>query len=102
MLIAIAMEPSTLQYNYLPILAVMIPAIAFIFIIVKKPHALLVDNYFFKQQEKFYSIDHKYNSEKLVRQKEIDAILEKIHKKGMKSLTREERETLAAYSETIR
>ncbi|MFL5810315.1 MAG: rhomboid family intramembrane serine protease [Flavisolibacter sp.] len=102
MLIAIAMEPSSLQYNYLPILAVIIPCIAFIFIIVKKPQALLIDNYFFKQQEKFYSIDHKYNSEKVLRQKEIDAILEKIHKKGMKSLTQEERQTLAAYSEKIR
>jgi membrane associated rhomboid family serine protease len=102
MLIAIALEPSSLRYNYLPILAVMIPAVAFIFIIVKRPHALLVDNYFFKQQQKFYSIDHKYNAEKVIKQKEIDAILEKIHKKGMKSLTRQERETLSAYSEKIR
>ena len=36
------------------------------------------------------------------KQQEIDAILEKIHKKGMKSLTKKEKDTLAAYSSGIR
>jgi len=102
MLIAIFLRPSSLEYNWLPIIAVMVPVLAFIYIIVTRPHVLLIDNNFFKTEQKYYSIDHRYNAEKMSRQQQIDAILEKIHNRGMKSLTKKERDMLAEYSEKIR
>ncbi len=102
MAIAIVTHPAALVENYLAILIITVPALVFLYLIITRPHFLLVDNYFFRNQEDFYSIDHKYNQEKTNRQKEVDRILEKIHKKGMKSLTKEERELLKRESKSIK
>ncbi len=102
MVVAILLRPAALIDNYIPILIIALPALVFLYIIMTRPHFLLVDNYFFRNQEDFYNIDHKYNQERSNRQKEIDRILEKIHKKGMKSLTREEKELLKRESRSIK
>src|SRR6185436_12333529 len=102
MMVAILLRPIALIDNYVPILIIAVPALVFLYIIMTRPHFLLVDNYFFRNQEDFYNIDHKYNQERANRQKEIDRILEKIHKKGMKSLTREEKELLKRESRSIK
>jgi hypothetical protein len=57
-----------------------------------------VDNLFYKNQKDFYSIDHQYNTERADQQGEVDRILDKIGRLGMKSLTRKERQTLKDYS----
>ena len=101
MLVAIIMQPSALIYNYWAILLIAVPAIGFIFIIILKPHYLLVDNFFYKHNRHHYSIDHKYNEEQYDRQKEVDRILEKIHKKGMKSLTQKEKDILHEHSKRM-
>ncbi len=101
MLVAIAMRPGSLLQNPLPILLVALPAIVFIFIIVTRPHVLLVDNFFYKKQRKLYNIDQRYNAEKVDKQKELDRLLEKIHQKGMKSLSAKEKSTLAEYSKQL-
>jgi membrane associated rhomboid family serine protease len=102
MLLAIVMHPDSLLQNYITILLISVPSIVFIYIILTRPHILLIDNHFFKTQKKYYSVDHKYNAEKLDRQMEIDRILDKIAKKGMKSLTQKEREALERHSKTVR
>lgn len=102
MLIAILMMPSVLVTNYFPILIICIPSLVFIYIIIKKPHLLLIDDYFFKTYRDRGTIDHRYNMEKADRQKEVDMILEKIHKKGIKSLTAREKQILDEYSKTVR
>lgn len=102
MLLAIAMHPDSLLQNYITILLISVPSIVFIYIILTRPHILLIDNHFFKTQKRYYSVDHKYNAEKLDRQMEIDRILDKIAKKGMKSLTQKEREALERHSKTVR
>jgi hypothetical protein len=98
----LAFHPAAFAENYFIILVITLPSLFFIYMIITRPHFLLVDNHFFrKREEQFYSIDHRYNAEKRDRQKEVDAILEKIHKKGMKSLTTKEKELLAQYSKTV-
>lgn len=44
MLAAIALEPEALRYNYIVISLITIPAMVFIYLIITKPHLLLVDN----------------------------------------------------------
>jgi hypothetical protein len=63
---------------------------------------LLVDNNFFRTQKRYYSVDHRYNAEKVDKEKEVDRILEKISRKGIKSLTSKEREILENHSKTVR
>lgn len=97
MLIAIILYPSAVEENYLPILAVLIPLLAIIYIIVYKPQLMMVDNLHYKTSHNL-TIDQKYNLEKKNLQVTIDKILEKIHRKGINSLTREEKQKLEEYS----
>jgi membrane associated rhomboid family serine protease len=98
MMVALAFRPDALVENYLTILLIAIPTIVFIYIITTRPHVLLVDNFFFKTHRDHYSIDHKYNEEKMLQAKEIDRILDKISSSGMGSLSRKERQLLEEYS----
>ncbi|MDO6429363.1 rhomboid family intramembrane serine protease [Flavitalea sp. BT771] len=102
MLLALAMNPSVIIYNYGKILIILVPTVVFIYLIITRPGALLVDNLFYKTHKDFYSIDHKYNAELTDRQQEVDKILDKISKKGMGSLSKKEKETLEAYSKQVR
>lgn len=98
MMIAIILYPTSLIENYFPILIVFIPSIIFIYIIITKPYILYIDNYFFKTHKKYHSIEDKYNDQKVNQQKEIDRLLDKISKKGIKSLSKNEKQTLEEYS----
>jgi len=102
MAVAIVMQPSALIENYLTILLIAVPSIAFIYLIITRPHILLIDNFYFKTHQKYYTIDEKYNAEKNSRQQEIDRILDKINKKGMSSLSKDEKEKLEKYSRSMR
>ena len=98
LIIAIIMEPSSLVYNYLTILIILVPSVIFIYFIITKPAFLSIDNYFHKEKKNFYSIEHRYNAEKADVQRKVDMILEKIHRKGMESLSKKEKEILEEYS----
>lgn len=102
MILALIMHPSAFANNYGKILIILVPTIAFIYVIITRPGILLVDNLFYKKHQDFYSIDHQYNTDRADRQQEIDRILDKINKKGMKSLNKKEKEMLEAYSKNIR
>ena len=74
----------------------------FIYLIITRPHILMVDNFYFKTHKNYYSVDHKYNEEKNNNQKGIDKILDKINKNGIGSLSKKENEKLKQYSRTVR
>jgi membrane associated rhomboid family serine protease len=97
MLVAILLHPSALAANYFAILIIAIPAIAFILFIVYKPEALLIDNLFYKKNH-YLTQEDKYNLGKRDKQKQLDDVLEKIHRRGMKSLSEKEKEFLNKYS----
>ncbi|MEO5998017.1 MAG: rhomboid family intramembrane serine protease [Chitinophagaceae bacterium] len=102
MIVAVLIQPSALAYNYLTILIITVPTIVFIYIIITRPHILLIDNFYFKTHKNYYSVDHKYNEEKAGSQQEIDRILDKISNKGIKSLSKKEKDKLKQYSQKIR
>lgn len=97
MLIAIAMQPSAVLSNYVPILLITVPTVFLIIVIIKRPQALLVQNLFYKTHQN-YTVDDRYNVQQRNKQEEIDRILEKIHKKGIGSLTRQEKAALKSFS----
>lgn len=102
MITALLIMPEALMANYPTILIIFLPAALFIYLIITCPHLLLVDNLFFKSEQKFLTIDQRYNAEKRNEQMEVDRILDKIHKRGMGSLTKNEKELLDRYSRTVR
>ncbi len=83
--------------NLFTISIISVPALFFMYFILKRPQVLYVDNFYYKNHPNA-TIDDKYNIEKAEQQQHIDAILEKIHQKGMKSLTKAEKEQLDKYS----
>lgn len=98
MLLTIVMQPQVIVQNYIQILMLLVPISIFIFKIVKSPLLVGTFNTSFKTPKKYYNIDHQYNAEKVEKQKEIDAILDKISKKGIDSLTSVEKQKLKEYS----
>jgi hypothetical protein len=94
MVVAIVFEPNSLQTNYLPILAILVPSIVFMYLILTRPQVLLIDNFFFQQQNKNYTIEDKYNAGKADKQTELNSLLDKIRKKGMNSLSVKEKSRL--------
>lgn len=97
-LAAIIISPESVADNYVTILIITIPCLIFLYLIATRPHLLLLNNVFGKKSKPKLSADQRYNADKRVRQQEIDAILEKIHQRGMDSLSRLEKEKLEAYS----
>jgi membrane associated rhomboid family serine protease len=102
MILALLIHPSALAENYGKILIILIPSVLFIYIITTRPRILFVDNLFYKNHQDFYNIDHRYNAERADQQQEVDRILEKISKKGMNSLNKQEKKTLETYSKKLR
>ncbi|GEO09590.1 rhomboid family protein [Segetibacter aerophilus] len=97
MLVAVLLYPSMIIENSFALLVVAVPAIAFILFILYKPHALLIDNYFFKNHRPL-TVEDKYNLNKRNQQQDLDKLLEKIHQRGIDSLSKKEREMLKEYS----
>jgi membrane associated rhomboid family serine protease len=100
MLTVILFYPSAFKENYVVILLLALPSIAFIALIAAKPHLLLIEGFSRKKDQDYYSIDHRYNKEKIDMQKQVDRILDKIAAKGMNSLTQKEKDILKQYSKS--
>ena len=97
MLVAILLHPSALANNFVTILIIAVPSIFFIIYIIKRPGVLLIDNLYYKNNHNLTKED-KYNLTKRNKQEELDKVLEKIHKKGMNSLSDKEKRLLQEYS----
>lgn len=99
LLTAIILYPSSLSQNLLPILLIAAPSVIFIYLILKHPEILLINGFSITKQNPSYTTkDELYYAEKKNKQEELDRLLEKIHHKGIDSLTKKERETLEALS----
>lgn len=101
MLVGLCMVPEAIAENYPTILSILLPGSLAVYMIITRPHLLLVDNQYFKAHTGDYDIDDRYNLQRMDQQQEIDFLLDKIHKKGIKSLTKKERETLERYSQSV-
>jgi membrane associated rhomboid family serine protease len=97
MAVGLIMYPAAIASNYVTILIISLPAMAFIILIINQPSLLLIDNLFYKRNRQL-NVEDKYNLKRKTREHEIDDILEKIHKKGMDSLTKKEKTMLKEFS----
>ena len=81
----------------LPTLVILSVSVAIIIVLVVKPAFLFRKKR--HKEEGYRTIDDLYNEAKKEREASIDEILEKIHKKGLHSLNKKEKEILSRHSE---
>lgn len=91
--LALAFYPQSLAENLWYILAVVVPALVFILLLIKAPKSILVTNTY-QPSANSYTLDDEYNARKKDREKELDRLLEKVHRKGMDGLSDDERHRL--------
>ncbi|GAB5527966.1 MAG: hypothetical protein Roseis2KO_58380 [Roseivirga sp.] len=96
MLIAIALYPHVLEFNPLVIALVLVPTIAFIYLIITRPEILILGSA--NKKPDYLTKDDRYNSLRKQKQIDIDSILDKISEKGIDNLTQEEKRILEDYS----
>jgi membrane associated rhomboid family serine protease len=102
MLCVLALKPVAFFENFGTMMFILIPTLIFLLLIIFKPNFLLINSGSGRKLSNSYDIDHKYNEIKVTKQQEIDAILEKISKRGIESLSKKEKETLDEYSKSVR
>lgn len=99
-LIALLLDTAAVIDNLFATLIVLVPALIFIYITIRRPQYLLIDNSFLKKKTPLsnYTIDEQFNIKRYRSEKDVNKILEKVHKHGVKSLTKKEKEILDKHS----
>lgn len=95
-IIAILLYPTMAADNILFTVLMLLPSVLFMLLVILRPRTLLTTPS--EQKKGRYSLEDRYNFQKKAKQEEIDRILEKLHRNGMKSLTKKEKEDLEMYS----
>lgn len=121
MLLAIAMEPSVLVAHSFFIFIMLVPTLAFLYMVVRRPEMLHVDNFFKTEIEHFRNRNRRQRSSNRPRSdsrphsssssktytdtqtetEELDALLDKVNRKGLDSLTEVEKMRLEELSRKL-
>lgn len=99
MLVALGFVPAAFGESYLLILSVLIPSLAFLFVIIKQPHVLWIERRSGSNDGRYHNIDDRYNHNRWMQQNEIDQLLDKISRDGLNSLSQRERKRLDELSD---
>jgi membrane associated rhomboid family serine protease len=94
LLTALIIKPSAILTNYITVLLIVIPTLIFIYLIITKPHILMTNGFSIKKKNLPLTFEQKHNTEIVNKQKELDKILDKISKKGMRRLSKKEKQRL--------
>ncbi len=99
-LLTVALYPVVLEHNLWVVAMLLIPAILFILLLIRNPNILIIDNYWGEGLAKFKeNLANRQVEEELDPEEELNALLEKIRKGGMNSLSSKERSRLDQLSE---
>jgi len=86
--------PSFLEINWLLIAALLIPVTAFLILVVRNPAVLMINKYWGENVEMLRNWKPKQPDSRLSEEEELDALLDKINKKGINNLSKKERDRL--------
>jgi membrane associated rhomboid family serine protease len=95
--IAVAVQPALLRTSYVAIAAILVPALAFFYLLLKKPEALLVGS-LFRAAPAYQTVDDKYYAQQQAQAEELDRLLDKINHKGLEGLSTREKSKLEELS----
>jgi hypothetical protein len=96
-IVTLLVYPKTFVEHYWIILAMLIPLFILLYLTIKHPAYFFIDKYF-KRNKGDYTLDDKFNQLKKEEELSIDAILDKINEKGIRSLTKKEKRRLDEFS----
>jgi len=97
LLVVVALEPALLLTNYLAIGAIVGPTLVFLYLLLKNPAAGALGS-FFSAAPGYQSLDDRYHSQQQQQQAHLDALLDKINRKGFDSLSAREKQELKELS----
>lgn len=92
MLCAVALTPSLVFTHPLFIACLLLPSVIFVYLLHAYPHKFIIGLGGDKRPD--LTLDDKYNISKSSRQVKVDALLDKISKKGVAALSKEEKKIL--------
>ena len=93
----ILMRPELLRTNYATIAAILLPALGFFYLIIKKPEALTLGN-FFSSGPGYQTVDDRYHARLRQQEDDLDQLLDKINRQGLESLNAREKKQLEKLS----
>ncbi|WP_324670767.1 rhomboid family intramembrane serine protease [Hymenobacter sp. GOD-10R] len=93
----VALQPELLRTNYLAIGAILLPACAFLYLLLKEPVTDSASTRF-SPLPLYQSVDDRYTSERRKREEELDELLDKISHKGLEGLSTREKKELEELS----
>jgi membrane associated rhomboid family serine protease len=103
-LICIGLEPRILEVNYLTVILLLTPFLIFMYIVLKYPQFMLLNNIIKKKSDKFIEFEAPKEppvQSKAEREQELNALLEKVNRNGVESLSKKERKRLEELSGEI-
>ncbi|WP_035560411.1 rhomboid family intramembrane serine protease [Hymenobacter sp. IS2118] len=89
--------PELLKTNYLTIAAILVPAVAFFVLLIKKPGALMLNNAL-APAPGYQTVDDRYQTSISQQEADLDKLLDKINHKGLESLSAREKRQLEELS----
>jgi membrane associated rhomboid family serine protease len=93
----VAMQPELLRTNYVALAAILVPALAFFYLLFKRPEGLILGN-FFSSEPSYQTVDDRYKIQQRKREDDLDYLLDKINHKGIESLSEREKKQLEKLS----
>ena len=94
---AVIMQPELLLTSYVAIAAILAPTLVFFYLLVKKPEAMVLGN-FFRSTPAYQTVDDKYHTRQQAQAEDLDRLLDKINHKGFESLNAREKKQLEKLS----
>ncbi|AHJ97625.1 rhomboid family protein [Hymenobacter swuensis] len=94
---AVGVVPDILRLNYLTILAIVLPAAASLYLLIRRPTGRLLGN-LFASGPHYQTVDDRYHARKREDAAVLDELLEKISHKGLEGLNRREKQQLEELS----
>jgi len=100
MILAVILVPRSLATNYPVMLSILISVSLAVFFMMRRPY-VPGRSVFSKKEQGYQTLEDRYNADRNDRQEVVNEILEKVHRKGIGSLTRKEKEILERYSKQV-
>ena len=97
LLTVLLLRPSLLHTNALAVGAILLPALAFFVLLLKKPTGLLTGS-LLKAAPEYRTVDDHYQAQQHDNEAELDALLDKISRRGIDSLSAREKQQLEKLS----
>ena len=96
LLTVVAMQPELLRTNYLAIAAIILPALGFFYLLIRKPEGLLRGS--FLAAPEYATVDDKHKANQKKQEANLDELLDKISRKGIEGLSTREKKELEELS----